>query len=915
MREDAATPPEQMHVSSSGQPPARGEEGQQPAAEARLRRNELRLRLALESAYMISFEWDIRRNEIHRSVSSSSVLPQTPEGRPDTFEDVCQAVHPDDRERFIANVNAALARQDGLYENEFRILQPDGSTVWLHESGRVEFDEAGKPAHLIGLAQDITRQKQTECALQESQRRYAGIVESAMDAIITIDASQRIVFFNAAAEKMFGCTAADVIGDSVDRFIPERFQHGHREHIAMFGRTGTANRKMGNLGIVVGRRTNGEEFPVEASISQASINGEKSFTAILRDISERKRTEDRLKESEALLRLFIEHAPASIAMFDQAMCYLAVSNRWKQDFRLPLDKPLLGRSHYEVFPDIPERWKAVHRRGLNGETLRKDEDSFIRQDGSTQWVKWEIIPWKRSNGQVGGILVATEEITEWMRSKEALRESREDLQRAQAVGQIGSWRLDVRNNVLTWSDENYRIFGVREGTALTYESFLNAIHPDDREYVDRQWQAGMHGEPYDIEHRIVAHGEVKWVREKAYLELDDNGVLLGGFGITQDITKRKLAELALLEANHRKDEFLAMLAHELRNPLAPISNAVQILRITQQGNPAVEQTTNMVGRQVRHLVRLVDDLLDVSRVTRGKIKLQKERVNLAEIIRQAIETSRPLIDARNHQLKVCLPQAEICVDGDATRLAQIISNLLNNAAKYTDAGGYISLMLEQRSGSIGGKALIRVKDNGRGMEPAALENLFDMFYQVDRNIDRAEGGLGIGLYLVKTLAAMHGGHVEAFSEGRGKGSEFVIHLPCLRPEQSGEGLAADAEAKPVCGKRILLVDDNPDVADSMAMLLKLFGHEIIIAYDGREAVSIALREQPDVVLLDIGLPYLNGYEACRAMRKAGLTRAMIVALTGYGQEEDRKKAQEAGFNQHLAKPVDVDVLEELLTAW
>ncbi|QLQ32668.1 MAG: hybrid sensor histidine kinase/response regulator [Candidatus Thiothrix singaporensis] len=284
----------------------------------------------------------------------------------------------------------------------------------------------------------------------------------------------------------------------------------------------------------------------------------------------------------------------------------------------------------------------------------------------------------------------------------------------------------------------------------------------------------------------------------------------------------------------------------------------------------------------------MDDLLDVSRVTRGKIKLQKERVNLAEIIRQAIETSRPLIDARNHQLKVCLPQAEICVDGDATRLAQIISNLLNNAAKYTDAGGYISLMLEQRSGSIGGKALIRVKDNGRGWSQPRWRTCSTCSIRY-RNIDRAEGGLGIGLYLVKTLAAMHGGHVEAFSEGRGKGSEFVIHLPCLRPEQSGEGLAADAEAKPVCGKRILLVDDNPDVADSMAMLLKLFGHEIIIAYDGREAVSIALREQPDVVLLDIGLPYLNGYEACRAMRKAGLTRAMIVALTGYGQEEDRKK--------------------------
>ena len=246
------------------------------------------------------------------------------------------------------------------------------------------------------------------------------------------------------------------------------------------------------------------------------------------DVTERKLVDTAMRESEARVRLFIEHAPASIAMFDHEMCYLAASNRWKQDFGLPDDMVIIGRSHYEVFPEIPERWKAVHRRGLAGETLNADEDPFERLDGTTQWLKWEVRPWFNANGQVGGILTAAEEVTEHMLAKKALRESREDLNRAQAVGQIGSWRLDVNRNVLTWSAENHRIFGVPEGTSLSYETFLDAIHPDDRDYVDTQWQAALRGEPYDIEHRIVANGQVKWVREKAYLELDAAGKLRGG---------------------------------------------------------------------------------------------------------------------------------------------------------------------------------------------------------------------------------------------------------------------------------------------------------------------------------------------------------------------------------------------------
>lgn len=499
-------------------------------------------------------------------------------------------------------------------------------------------------------------------------------------------------------------------------------------------------------------------------------------------------------------------------------------------------------------------------------------------------------------------------------AEEELRLSREDLNRAQAVGQVGSWRLDVRRNVLIWSEENHRIFGVPEGSPMGYETFLNIVHPDDREYVDTQWRAGLQGKPYDIEHRIVANGQIKWVREKAYLELASNGEVLGGFGITQDITQRKLAELALRDANHRKDEFLATLAHELRNPLAPICNAVQIMKMVGIKHPVLERATGMIERQVEQMTRLVNDLLDVSRVSRGKVTLKWEPLDLGKVIQQAVETSQPLVEARQHKLNLMLPAYPIRIEGDAGRLAQVVNNLLNNAAKYTDTGGTIEVCAEHVSKEDGGhEAVIRVSDNGRGIDPLSLASLFDLFYQADRNLDRADGGLGIGLSLVKNLIEMHNGRVEAHSEGRGKGATFVVRLPCQAGDVPAKNCnAACSLAGAGSGLRILLVDDNVDVADSMAMLLRLFGHEVLLAHDGRQAVDMAVGERPDVVLLDIGLPYLNGYEACHAMRKAGLTDTLIVALSGYGQEKDRKRAEEAGFDKHLAKPVDLSALEALL---
>ena len=382
--------------------------------------------------------------------------------------------------------------------------------------------------------------------------------------------------------------------------------------------------------------------------------------------------------------------------------------------------------------------------------------------------------------------------------------------------------------------------------------------------------------------------------------------------VSRDVTEQRRGEEALKEAARRKDEFLAMLSHELRNPLAPLRNAIQILRLQDSKEPDLLAVREMIERQVMHLVRLVDDLLDVSRVSRGKIQLRKESLELAVAVRQAEEMTRAMLNVRRHELSVTLPEEPVLVEGDIARLTQVISNLLDNAAKYTDEGGKVWLSLEKESD----KAVLRVRDTGRGLDPETMKDVFDLFYQADRNLDRADGGLGIGLSLVKSLVQMHGGTVEARSAGRGKGSEFVVRLPCLPstpPEKPVDSF--EPPATPGRRVRILVVDDNRDSAVSMALLLQLEGHEVLTAHDGNTALEISLRERPDFVLLDIGLPGLNGYQACQAMRAGGLKDALIVAMTGYGQEEDRRRSQEAGFNAHQVKPVDLQAIRDLLVQW
>jgi PAS domain S-box-containing protein len=388
------------------------------------------------------------------------------------------------------------------------------------------------------------------------------------------------------------------------------------------------------------------------------------------------------------------------------------------------------------------------------------------------------------------------------------------------------------------------------------------------------------------------------------------GKVVGCVMVFRDVTERRKAELALRDADRRKDEFLATLAHELRNPLAPIRNALAVFKVAYGDRETFERAREMMDRQLGQMVRLIDDLLDVSRISRGKLELRKEPVELASVLNQAVKTCRPRAEAAGHEVKVTLPPQPVYLNADPIRLAQVFSNLLDNSCKFTARGGAIHLAAERQ----GGDLVVSVKDTGIGIAPGHIDSIFDLFAQGDTSPQVSQSGLGIGLTLVKRLVELHGGRVQARSAGAGQGSEFVVRLPVVidRPEPlPPEGPAEERRAADK--RRILVVDDNRDSAESLALLLRLTGHEADLAYDGQEAVEVAAQRRPDVILLDIGLPRLNGYDVCRRIREQPWGKGVVIlALTGWGQEEDRRKSGEAGFNGHLVKPVEHAALVKAL---
>ena len=492
----------------------------------------------------------------------------------------------------------------------------------------------------------------------------------------------------------------------------------------------------------------------------------------------------------------------------------------------------------------------------------------------------------------------------------ALRESETRLKALFDNAAVGIAELDGSGGIALANDSLCKLLGERR-VALQSMKLGELVHVEDREDLSLSMHRLFTGQISDFitEKRLIRHdGETIWVKLTLALAsmAGERGAL--GVAVIEDITEQKHAEEDLREADRRKDEFLATLAHELRNPLAPIRNSLHIFRMKGIQDPSVERVTGMMERQVAHMVRMVDDLLEVSRISRGKIELRRELVELASVLRNAMDTSLPLVERGGHKLTVEVPNEPIMIDADPVRLAQVFANLLNNSAKYTPDGGRIDVSVRVQDGM----AVISVKDNGEGIPRQMLQRVFNMFTQVNTG-SRAQGGLGIGLTLAKTLVHLHGGTIDATSEGPGHGCEFLVKLPlAARAAAAPEPAIVAPEGAPL--RRVLVVDDNHDAADSLGMLLEFLGAEVRVVHDGYSALEAMKAFKPAVVLLDLGMPGMNGLEVARRVREDPHARGTtLVALTGWGQREDRRRTSEAGFDYHLVKPADVGTLQSILS--
>ena len=501
------------------------------------------------------------------------------------------------------------------------------------------------------------------------------------------------------------------------------------------------------------------------------------------------------------------------------------------------------------------------------------------------------------------------DVTERRHAEEELRKERERLSLALSAGRMGAFdpRHSRRRAGVVAADLRGVRAQSRDVHAPDPRGVAHAIRMIRATFMQRRVRGPIaQQQPLRLEFRNPAarwqHG---WVSPRGEVEYDSAGQPVRR-SAHDGLTERKHAE-ERCERRSREDDFIATLAHELRNPLAPIRNAVEVLRRTTQRDPQVIWSRDVIDRQVAQMAHLLDDLLDVSRMTRGQFHLRREPLQLATIVERAIEIAQPIVDASGHALAVDLPAQPVALEGDLTRLAQIVSNLLINAAKYTAAGGRIGLA----AAVVGDEVAITVQDSGIGIDERQLPRIFEMFGQVESALARSQGGLGIGLTLAKGLAELHGGRIEAHSAGVGHGSEFIVHLPIDRLRRAVPAPTVVAPEPPLASSsyRVLVADDLPEIADSLACVFELMGHSVAVAYDGEEAVQRAAEFRPDVALLDLGMPKLNGYEACLRIRATSWGRQMtLIAQTGWGQDDDRRRTREAGFDHHVLKPVDPSAL-------
>jgi PAS domain S-box-containing protein len=638
------------------------------------------------------------------------------------------------------------------------------------------------------------------------------------------------------------------------------------------------------------------------------------FAKITRDSTERREQETSLRQSEERFRLLIAGVKDYAIFMLNPQGIVETWNAGAEYIKGYSADEIIG-SHFSRFYPQEAIKRGLPETELRGAMMQgrfEDEGWRLRKDGSRFWANVIITAVRNASGHLIGFSKITRDLTERRRHEAELRKSEERFRLlVDGVTEYAIMMLDSEGFVTSWNVGAERIKGYKSHEILG--KHVSHFYPSEAVLSNKPWEdlriARDKGRATDEGWRLRKDGTLFWANTVITSLRDQDGRPYGFAKVTQDLTQRRHAE-ALADTAQRMQEFIAMLAHELRNPLAPIRNAVALMGRKGLNDPTLESMRQTIDRQSMLLTRLLDELLDVNRIARGQFAIEHEPVDVRDVLTRAIETSRPLIDSRRHSLEVSVPDQPARVLGDALRLTQTFVNLLNNAAKYTPEGGNIRVSASVR----GAEIEVRVVDNGAGIERDMLEKVFDLFVQIDPAVQNALGGLGVGLALVRRVVELHGGNVQARSEGKMYGAEFIVRLP-LSIEQIQ---VISTRERPAPGSmrtlRVLIVDDNRDAADSLNLLLASMGQNVYVAYDGQSAISAAKTFKPDVVLLDIGMPHMSGYEVARALRAdASAANSALVAVTGWGQDADKERAKEAGFTHHFVKPISEEALRLILT--
>jgi PAS domain S-box-containing protein len=797
-----------------------------------------------------------------------------------------------------------------------RVVGLANHTVLISRDGReIAIDDSAAPiragnAPILGAVlvfRDVTAQRAADLA----RTRLAAVVEHSGDAIITKDLNGIVQTWNASAQRIFGYQPQEMIGKSITQLIPPERLNEETEILDRL-RKGLEYERVETIRVA----RDGRRLHVSISVSPLKNRDGEVIGAskVLHDVSDIVAAREALSRERELLRTTLRSIGDGVIVTDPdgQVTFLNPEAEkltgWKQAAAAhhPLQdvfRIVNEDTRAEVENPVTRVLRSGHVVGLANHTL------LLSKDGTERPIDDSAAPIVQGDGSLFGVVLVFRDFTERRQAERKLRESEERFRLMADAAPVLIWVSGV-DKQCTWFNKTWLDFVGHSMEQEVENGWEENVHPDDFDRCLRTYVESFDArQPFSMAYRLRRNdGEYRWVLHSGVPRYGSDGVFDGYIGSCFDITERQRAEQALQEETRRKDEFLAILSHELRNPLAPVRMAVTLLNKIAPSEPQLQQIRDIIDRQTSQLTRLLDDLLDVSRISSGKIALRKDRLNLAIAVASAVEAIRPQIDAGKHELIVEMPPVPVYVDGDVTRLSQVFANLLSNAARYTEKGGRITLTISREDDD----AVVRVKDRGIGIDSTQLSHIFEMFAQVDQSLERGQGGLGVGLALARKLVELHGGTIQAASEGLGKGSEFTVRIPPLPPEDATTSTTENSSGHLQQARRIVVADDNVDSAAVLAELLRIAGHKVKMVHDGAAAVDAVLSDEPDLAVLDIGMPKLNGYDVAKRIRVSENKRTVLIAVTGWGQEEDKRRSAAAGFDHHLTKPVDITTLNQII---